>query len=159
MLFLTDNIPFRGFSVPPARTNAVSGSEHNIITSFLCPKIPVNRMHRESVKFSDRKRDGPILGLNGKAAEVSDSESANMNFWSGGTGSLFDLSVQPKRIARMLDNLRDDCRFGSLSSIPCVFSLTFCLLDEDESRSKTSSSSAHPTTDGIQPFPRDGPHL
>ena len=116
-------------------------------------------MHRESVKFSDRKRDGPILGLNGKAAEVSDSESANMNFWSGGTGSLFDLSVQPKRIARMLDNLRDDCRFGSLNSIPCVFSLTFCLLDENESHSKTSSSSAHPTTDGIQPFPRDGPHL
>jgi hypothetical protein len=57
--------------------------------------------------------------------------------------------LRSKRIAGMLDDLQDDCRFGTL---PIVYRLTFRLLDEDESPSKASSSSVRPTTDEIQPL-------
>ena len=81
-------------------------------------KTPANLKHRRSVSFSDGKRDGPIRGLNGKVAEVSDSESGNENLGRSGTGSLFEPSVRSKRIAGMLGDLQDDCRFGAIRRIP-----------------------------------------
>ena len=78
--------------------------------------------HRRSVSFSDGKRDGPIRGLSGKVAEVSDSESGNENLGRNGTGNLLEPSVRSKRIAGMLDNLQDDCKPRSL---PVANHLTF----------------------------------
>ena len=112
-------------------------------------KTPAALKHRRSVSFSDGKRDGPIRGLSGKFAEMSDSESGNENLGKSGTGNLFEPSVRSKRIAGMLDDLQDDCKSRSL---PVVYHLTF-LLDEDESPSKASSSgSARPMVDEIRPL-------
>jgi hypothetical protein len=117
-------------------------------------KAPVNLKHRRSVSFSDGKRDGPIRGLNGKLAEASDCESGTDILGKSGIGCLFEPSVRSKRIAGMLDDLQDDCRFGSLS---VVYHLTFRLLDEDESPSKASSSTTRPITDEIQPLSASRP--
>ena len=112
-------------------------------------KAPVSLKHRRSVSFSDGKRDGPIRGLNGKVAEVSDSDSGNENSGRSGAGNLFEPSVRSKRIAGMLDDLQGDCEFRFLS---VVYYLTFCFPDEDESPSKTSSSNTRPIANEIQPL-------
>lgn len=82
-------------------------------------KTPVGLKHRRSVSFSDGKRDGPIRGLNTKVADLADSESGKENFGRSVTGNLFEPSVRSKRIAGMLDGLRDDCKFKGLRA-PCI---------------------------------------
>ena len=96
-------------------------------------KSPASLKHRRSVSFSDGKRDGPIRGLNGKVAEVSDSESGNENLGRSGTGNFFEPSVRSKRIAGILDDLRDDCKSRSLPLYivsPSVFQMTTSLLQK-----------------------------
>jgi len=178
---ITDDVSLREFPAPPPRSNPVfstplplrpstitstgatpfpsaerSGTvKSNSVTPVSAlkdpnrSKIPASLKHRRSVSFSDGKRDGPIRGLNGGVAEVSDSESGNENMGRSSAGNLFEPSVRSKRIAGMLDDLQDNCGFGSP---PVEYHLTFSLLVEDESPSKTSSSSARPATDKIQPL-------
>lgn len=178
---ITDDVSLREFPAPPPRNNAVfstplplrpnatssvratpfpsTGRSGTVKSNSVTPvsalkdpsrsKTPASLKHRRSVSFSDGRRDGPIRGLNGKVVEVSDSESGNENLGKSGTENLFEPSVRSKRIAGILDGLQDDCKFGSL---PVVYCLTFCLLDEEESPSKASSSSARPMADEIQPL-------
>ena len=77
-------------------------------------RTPANLKHRRSVSFSDGKRDGPIRGLGGKVADASDSESGNGDVGRNDTASLFEPSARSKRIAGMLGDLQDDCRFRFL---------------------------------------------
>jgi hypothetical protein len=182
---ITDDVSLREFPAPPLRTNGVfstplplrpstiasagatpfpsAGRSGTVKSSSVTPvsalkdpnrsKAPANLKHRRSVSFSDGKRDGPIRGLTGKVAEASDSESGTEGLGRSGAGSLFEPSIRSKRIAGMLDGLEDDCRPESPSA---VYLLTFCLLDEDESPSKTSSSSTRPIADEIQPLSARG---
>lgn len=110
-------------------------------------KTPASLKHRRSVSFSDGKRDGPIRGLNSRVMELSESESGSEILGKGDTGNFFEPSVRSKRIAGLLDDLRDGCKF-KLPSVVCC--LTFRLLDEDESPSKASNT--RPITDEIQPL-------
>ena len=113
-------------------------------------KTPAGLKHRRSVSFSDGKRDGPIRGLTTKDAELSDFELGNEDLRGSGTRNLFEPSVRSKRIAGMLDDLQDDCRFEVLRP-DHAFSDYSSSSDKDESPSKASSST-RPTMDEIQPL-------
>lgn len=101
---------------PDGRSGTVKSNSATPISALKDPnrsKAPTNLKHRRSVSFSDGKRDGPIRGLKGNVAEVSDCESASDNLGKSGTGSLFEPSIRSKRIAGMLGDLQDNCGFGS----------------------------------------------
>ena len=178
---ITDDVSLREFPAPPPRSNAVfstplphrpnptssagatpfpsAGQSGTVKSNSVTPvsalkdpnrsKTPAGLKHRRSVSFSDGRRDGPIRGLNGRVAEVSDSESGNENLGKSGTENLFEPSVRSKRIAGLLDGLQDDCKSRFL---PAIHRFTSCLLDENESPSKTSGSSVRPIADEIQPL-------